>query len=49
MAFALQLELGGRKVEKFPEFPAVWVEAAKKRAGTLLIPPDELFETIWPD
>lgn len=49
MAFALQLELGGRKVEKFPEFPAVWLEAATKNEGTLLIPPDELFKTIWPD
>jgi hypothetical protein len=49
MAFALQLELGGRKVEKFPEFPSVWLEAAKKKEGTLLIPPDELFKTIWPD
>ncbi|MGI8981484.1 MAG: hypothetical protein ACR2FY_19845 [Pirellulaceae bacterium] len=49
MAFALQLELAGRKVEKFPEFPAVWLEGAKKKEGTLLIPPDELFKTIWPD
>ena len=49
MAFALQLELAGRKVEKFPEFPSVWLEAAKKKEGTLLIPPDELFKTIWPE
>jgi hypothetical protein len=49
MAFTLELKLAGRKVEKFPEFPAAWLEAAKKKEGTVLVPPDELFKEIWAD
>jgi hypothetical protein len=47
--FALEINLFGQKPKKFPEFPDVWLEAAKKGKTQLLSPPDELFKTIWPD
>src|SRR5262249_2112923 len=47
--FALEVNLFGGKPEKYPEFPQSWIEAAKKSKTMLLIPPDELFKTIWPD
>ena len=47
--FAMELKLFGQKPTKFPEFPASWVEAAKKSETKLLLPPDDLFKTIWPD
>jgi hypothetical protein len=50
MAFALELNLWGQKVQKFPEFPDPWLEAAKKSdVALVLVPPDELFKLIWPD
>jgi hypothetical protein len=47
--FALEVNLFGRKPDKYPEFPQTWVEAAKKTKTMLLLPPDELFKSIWPD
>jgi hypothetical protein len=47
--FAMEVKLFGQKPSEYPEFPATWVEAAKKGEMKLLIPPDELFKTIWPD
>jgi tetratricopeptide (TPR) repeat protein len=49
MAFGLEIEIGGRKVEEFPPFPAVWLDAAKKSKIDVIVPPDELFKVIWPD
>lgn len=49
MAFGMEVKLHGQKVGQFPEFPAAWLEAAKKTEQKLLVPPDELFKTIWPD
>jgi uncharacterized protein YggU (UPF0235/DUF167 family) len=47
--FAMEVNLFGRKPDKYPEFPQSWVEAAKKTATKLLLPPDDLFKSIWPD
>jgi hypothetical protein len=47
--FALEIKLFGKKPDKYPEFPDVWVEAAKKAKTKLLLPPDDLFKSIWPD
>jgi hypothetical protein len=47
-AFVMEIKLFGRKPTKYPEFPDVWIEAAKK-TKKLLLPPDELFKSIWPD
>ncbi len=47
--FGLEIKLFGQKPEKFPEFPKLWVDAAKKTDKGILIPPDELFKSIWPD
>ncbi|QEL15571.1 hypothetical protein [Limnoglobus roseus] len=47
--FAMEVKLFGQKPDKFPEFPQSWVEAAKKEKKQLLVPPDELFKSIWPD
>ena len=47
--FALEINLFGRKPDKYPEFPKSWVEAAKKTKTMLLLPPDDLFKAIWPD
>jgi hypothetical protein len=47
--FAMEVNLFGRKPAKYPEFPDVWLEAAKKNQNKLLIPPDELFKSIWPE
>jgi hypothetical protein len=47
--FALEVNLFGRKPDKYPEFPQSWIDAAKKGKSKLLVPPDELFKTIWPD
>lgn len=47
--FAMEMKLFGQLPVKYPEFPEVWLEGAKKGKTKLLIPPDELFKTIWPD
>jgi hypothetical protein len=48
--YALEINLHGQKVEKFPEFPQTWLEAAKKSKTIIpLIPPEELFKILWPD
>ena len=47
-AFGLEIKLFGQSPEKFPEFPDVWLEAAKS-SGAPLSPPDDLFKVIWPD
>jgi hypothetical protein len=47
-AFGLEVKLFGQSPEKFPEFPDVWLEAAKN-SGAPLSPPDDLFKIIWPD
>ena len=49
MAFGMEMSLWGKKPQKYPEFPDVWLEAAKKSSTKLLIPPDELFKSIWPE
>jgi tetratricopeptide (TPR) repeat protein len=49
MAFGLEIVIGGRKVEEFPPFPSVWLDAAKKSKVEVIVPPDELFKVIWPD
>jgi len=49
MAFGMEISLWGKKPQKYPEFPDAWVEAAKKSSTKLLIPPDELFKSIWPE
>jgi hypothetical protein len=48
-AFAMEVALKGQKVKKFPEYPAVWLEALEKSKGKVIVPPDELFKVIWPD
>jgi hypothetical protein len=48
-AFAMEVNLFGRKPDEYPEFPQSWVEAAKKSETKLLLPPDDLFKVIWPD
>jgi hypothetical protein len=47
--FAMEVNLFGKKPDKYPEFPQSWVEAAKKSETKLLLLPDDLFKTIWPD
>jgi hypothetical protein len=47
--FAMEVNLFGPKPEKYPEFPQSWVDAAKKSETKLILPPDDLFKTIWPD
>jgi len=47
--FAMEVNLFGQKPDKYPEFPQSWVDAAKKSKTKLLIPPDDLFKSIWPD
>jgi hypothetical protein len=49
MAFAMEMNLWGKKPQKYPEFPETWIEVAKKSSTKLLIPPDELFKTLWPE
>jgi tetratricopeptide (TPR) repeat protein len=47
--FGLQFQLYGRKVEKFPETPARWNDAAVSSRSKKIIPPDDVFRIIWPD
>jgi hypothetical protein len=49
MAFGMEMKLFGQVPKRFPEYPDVWLEAAKKTDSKLLIPPDDLFKLIWPD
>jgi hypothetical protein len=49
MAFGMEMSLWGKRPQKYPEFPETWVEAAKQSGTKLLIPPDELFKTLWPE
>jgi tetratricopeptide (TPR) repeat protein len=49
LAFGLEMSVRQQGVAKFPEFPTVWLEAAKQSKIKVLIPPDELFKVIWPD
>jgi len=48
-AFAMEINLFGQKADKFPEFPKVWFEGRDKNKPTTVVPPDDLFKTIWPD
>lgn len=47
-AFGLEINLFGQKPDQYPEFPKSWVDAAKKM-GARVVPPDDLFKSIWPD
>jgi hypothetical protein len=47
--FAFEVKLFGQKPENYPEFPASWIEGVKKAKSNLLVPPDHLFEVIWPE
>lgn len=47
--FGMEVKLFGRKPAKYPVFPDAWLEAAKKAKAKLLLPPDEVFKTLWPD
>jgi hypothetical protein len=49
MAFAMEVNLWGRRPKQYPAFPDAWLEAAKKTKSKLLVPPDDLFKSIWPD
>jgi hypothetical protein len=49
IAFGMEMKLFGKTPKKFPEFPDVWLDAAKTIDSKLLIPPDDLFRAIWPD
>lgn len=49
MAFGMQMNLWGQKPNKFPQFPDVWIDAAKKSETQRIIPPDDLFKTLWPE
>ena len=49
LAFAMEMKLNGQQVRRFPEFPAAWLEAARRSGTKRLVPPDELFKVIWPD
>ncbi len=49
MAFGLEVKLWGQKPKQYPAFPDVWQQAAKKTKNKLLVPPDELFQVIWPE
>jgi hypothetical protein len=49
VAFGMEVMIRGRKVETFPEYPDVWLDALKKSNGKVIVPPDELFKLIWPD
>ena len=48
-AFAMNMNLFGRKVAKFERVPVTWSEAAKKHDVRIVIPPDDLFKHLWPD
>ena len=45
----MEVNLFGNKPAKFPMFPKVWLDAAKEKKVTVLVPTDELFKVIWPD
>jgi hypothetical protein len=47
--FALEMNLSGQKPENYPQFPDLWLEAARNSPNVKLVPPDELFKKIWPD
>jgi hypothetical protein len=49
VAFGMEVKLREQAVQRFPEFPAAWVEAARRSKTRVLVPPDELFKVIWPD
>ena len=49
VAFGMEVLIRGQKVEKFPEYPEVWLDGLKKSKGKVIVPPDELFKVIWPD
>jgi hypothetical protein len=49
VAFGMEVMLRGQRIEKFPEYPTVWLDALKKSKIELIIPPDELFKVIWAD
>ena len=49
MAFGMEMKVRGRTAGPFPQFPAAWLEAARRAGTRLLVPPDELFKDIWPD
>jgi len=47
--FAMEIKLFGQKPAKYPEYPHSWIEAATKSGTKLVVPPDDLFQIIWPD
>jgi tetratricopeptide (TPR) repeat protein len=49
VAFALQIVFPEKQVEKFPDFPQVWIDAMKNSQEKVIVPPDGLFKIIWPD
>jgi len=49
LAFGMEVKLNGQRVSRFPEFPAAWLEAARRSGTKRLVPPDELFKVLWPD
>ena len=48
IAFAIELRLWGKEVDKFPVIPEAWIETAKQARRGLEVP-DELFNILWPD
>lgn len=48
VGFAMAVSLFGQKPDKYPEFPQIWLDAARKHKK-LLAPPDDLFKIIWPE
>jgi hypothetical protein len=48
VALGMAINLHGQKPASFPEFPSAWVRAAKENDINQIVPPDYIFETIWP-
>jgi hypothetical protein len=49
VAFGMEMELWAQQPSAFPEFPDAWQEGAKKTNKKQVVPPDELFQILWPD
>lgn len=47
VAFAIEIQFAGQKVEKFPVAPKVWLDASKNNRALTI--PDNLFKAIWPE
>jgi hypothetical protein len=49
MAFGLEVGLLGTSPREFPKIPLAWQAEADRVGIRVVMPPDELFKTLWPD